>query len=58
MKASGPQGGSGLRSFMETLNRMPKKFVTQIEFGVDDIVRSPLVKEYLIARMATEERRK
>lgn len=58
MKASGPQGGSGLRNFMETLNRMPKKFVTQIEFGVNDIVRSPLVKEYLIARMETEERRK
>lgn len=58
MKASGAQSGSGLRPFMDTLNRMPKKFITQIEFGVDDIVRSPLVKEYLIARMATEDRRK
>jgi len=54
MKAAGPKGGSGLRPFIETLNRMPSKFVTQIEFGIDDIVRSPLVKEYKIARCATE----
>ena len=55
MKAAGAKSGSGLRPFMDTLNRMPKKFVTQIEFGIDDIVRSPLVKEYLIARLATEQ---
>jgi len=54
MKAAGAKSGSGLRPFMETLSRMPSKFVTQIEFGIDDIVRSPLVKEYLIARLATE----
>ena len=55
MKAAGAKSGSGLRPFMETLSRMPSKFVTQIEFGIDDIVRSPLVKEYLIARLATEQ---
>lgn len=43
-------GSSGLKDFMHILERMPDKRVTRIEFGIDDIVRSALVKDYLIAR--------
>ena len=42
--------GSDLRQFMTILRRMPSHRFHQIEFGVDDIVRSELVREYLIAR--------
>lgn len=44
-------GGSGLTPFLRTLSRMPTSMVSHIEFGIDDIVRSPLVKAYLIARL-------
>lgn len=54
MKSSNAKSGSGLRPFMKTLSCMPSKFVAQVEFGINDIVRSPLVKQYLIARLATE----
>jgi len=43
-------GTSGLHSFMHVLDRMAPKSVARIEFGLDDIVRSSLVKDYLIAR--------
>lgn len=56
MKAAGPSGASGLRPFMETLGRMPAGMVAHIEFGIDDIVRSPLVKAYLIAQMSESTR--
>lgn len=45
---------SGLRKFMVIADMMPS-FRT-IEFEVDDIVRSDLVKEYIIARMQYEEK--
>lgn len=41
-------GKSGLGEFMDVLRRMKDFFF--IEFGVEDIVRSNLVKEYIIAR--------
>ncbi len=44
---------SGLKKFMVIADMMPS--VKTIEFQVNDIVRSPLVKEYIIARMAYEE---
>jgi phosphate starvation-inducible protein PhoH len=44
---------SGLKKFMVIADSMPS-FDT-IEFGVDDIVRSDIVKEYIIARMRYEE---
>jgi len=43
-------GTSGLKSFMRILERMPSKTVAKIEFGLEDIVRSPLVRDYLVAR--------
>lgn len=44
---------SGLKKFMGILDRMPS-FI-QVEFGVDDIVRSKLVKEYILARLQYED---
>ena len=44
---------SGLKKFMVIADMMPS--VKTIEFQVNDIVRSPLVKEYIVARMAYEE---
>lgn len=43
-------GASGLTELMAILDRMPQKLVRKISFGIDDIVRSSLVKDYLIAR--------
>ena len=40
---------NGIIDFMKVLRIMPS--VDTIEFGVDDIVRSGLVKEYLLAKM-------
>ena len=40
---------NGIVDFMKVLRAMPS-FDT-IEFGIDDIVRSGLVKEYLIAKL-------
>lgn len=43
-------GTSGLRSFLRILDAMPARIVARIEFGLEDIVRSPLVRDYLVAR--------
>jgi phosphate starvation-inducible protein PhoH len=40
---------NGIADFMKILRIMPS--IDIIEFGVDDIVRSGLVKEYLLAKM-------
>ena len=40
---------NGIIDFMKVLRVMPS--VDIIEFGVDDIVRSGLVKEYILAKM-------
>jgi len=45
---------SGLKKFMVIADMMPS-FKT-IEFGVEDIVRSSLVKEYILARLEYESR--
>jgi phosphate starvation-inducible PhoH-like protein len=45
---------SGLKKFMAIADLMPSFKV--FEFGVDDIVRSKLVKEYIIARLDYESR--
>ena len=45
---------SGLKKFMAIADMMPS-FKT-FEFGVDDIVRSAIVKEYIIARLDYETR--
>ena len=42
---------NGIADFMKILRIMPS--VDIIEFGVEDIVRSGLVKEYLLAKMET-----
>jgi len=44
---------SGLKKFMVIADSMPSFDI--IEFGVEDIVRSDIVKEYIIARMKYEE---
>ena len=44
---------SGLKKFIAITNHMPS--FRQVEFGVEDIVRSNLVKEYIIARMQYED---
>jgi phosphate starvation-inducible protein PhoH len=44
---------SGLLKFMNICSKM-KEF-TRIEFGVDDIVRSSLVRNYILAKMAYED---
>jgi phosphate starvation-inducible protein PhoH len=45
---------SGLKKFMAIADLMPSFKV--FEFGVDDIVRSKLVKEYILARLDYESR--
>lgn len=40
---------SGLKDFVEIINRMPS-FRT-VEFGIEDIVRSSLVKEFIVANL-------
>jgi phosphate starvation-inducible protein PhoH len=40
---------NGIVDFMTVLRKMPSFDI--IEFGVDDIVRSGLVKEYIIAKL-------
>jgi len=40
---------NGIVDFMTVLRKMPSFDI--IEFGIDDIVRSSLVKEYLIAKI-------
>jgi hypothetical protein len=40
---------NGISDFMDVLRKMPSFDV--IEFDIDDIVRSGLVKEYLVAKM-------
>jgi phosphate starvation-inducible protein PhoH len=47
------QDMSGLKKFMDIAHMMPS--FRHVEFGVDDIVRGPLVKEYIVARLACEE---
>lgn len=44
---------SGLKQFMLTAENMPS--FASVEFGVEDIVRSALVKEYIEARMKYED---
>jgi len=44
---------SGLKTFMSITNHMSS--FRHVEFGVEDIVRGPLVKEYIIARLAYED---
>lgn len=44
---------SGLKHFMNIANHMPS--FRHVEFDVEDIVRGPLVKEYIIARLACED---
>ena len=44
---------SGLKKFMAIANHMPT--FRHVEFEVDDIVRSSLVKEYIVARMMYED---
>lgn len=46
---------SGLSSFIQVLNRIPSFRV--VNFGVEDIVRSGLVKEYIIAKDNFESNR-
>jgi phosphate starvation-inducible protein PhoH len=43
---------SGLKKFMSIADMMPS--VKTFEFNVEDIVRSSLVKEYIIARLKYE----
>jgi phosphate starvation-inducible protein PhoH len=45
---------SGLQKFITIADMMPS-FKT-VEFSVNDIVRSKLVKEYIIARLEYEEK--
>jgi phosphate starvation-inducible protein PhoH len=45
---------SGLKKFMAIADMMPSFKI--FEFGIEDIVRSPLVKEYLLARLEYENR--
>ena len=45
---------SGLKKFMAIADMMPS--FKSVEFDVDDIVRSQLVKEYILARMDYESR--
>ena len=40
---------NGIIDFMNVLRKMPS--IDIIEFGVDDIVRSGLVKEYILAKI-------
>lgn len=45
---------SGLKKFMEIAHHMAAFKI--VEFGIEDIVRSKLVKEYIIARLQFEDR--
>lgn len=40
---------SGLRDFVDVINRMPS--FRNVEFGIEDIVRSALVKEFIVANL-------
>ena len=40
---------SGLKEFVQIINRMPS--FRSIEFGIEDIVRSNLVKEFIVANL-------
>jgi phosphate starvation-inducible protein PhoH len=42
---------NGILDFMKIINAMTYDFST-VEFGVDDIVRSGLVKNYIVAKLA------
>ena len=42
---------NGIHDFLNILRKMPSFDI--IEFGIDDIVRSGLVKEYIIAKLDT-----
>jgi hypothetical protein len=44
---------SGMKKFMATVEGMPS--FCSIEYGPEDIVRSQLVKEYILARMQYED---
>ena len=44
---------SGLRDFLKVIQRMDHSFKV-IQFGIEDIVRSGLVKEYIIAKESTK----
>ena len=44
-----PTKKNGIVDFMKIIRSMPSFDV--IEFGIDDIVRSGIVKEYLIAKL-------
>lgn len=44
---------SGLQDFLKVLSRMDHSFKV-VQFGIEDIVRSGLVKEYIIAKERTE----
>ena len=44
-----PTKKNGIVHFMKIIRSMPSFDV--IEFGIDDIVRSGIVKEYLIAKL-------
>jgi phosphate starvation-inducible PhoH-like protein len=46
----------GLHKFMDILNKL--KGFEYIEFGRDDIVRSSIVKDYIIARTEAEEKKR
>ena len=43
---------SGLKDFVQIINRMPS--FRNIEFDVEDIVRSNLVKEFIVANLHFE----
>ena len=42
---------NGILDFMKIIEQMPQEFA-MIEFNVNDIVRSGLVREYLVRNMA------
>ena len=42
---------NGIHDFMKIIQQLPELFAT-IEFNINDIVRSGLVREYLIRKMA------
>ena len=42
---------NGILDFMKIIEQMPENFA-MIEFGINDIVRSGLVREYLLRKMA------
>lgn len=51
---NGPHDKSGIRKFQQILETMPSFDV--INFGVEDVIRSGLVKEYLIASMKYKDK--